>query len=648
MGSESPGPSALARWGPVFLLLLTVAVYAPALRGEFTNYDDDVYLTRNLDVVRPDLVRILDPRHRTASDWTPVVTLTHALEYRLFAWRPLPYHALNVALHAAATGLAYALLRTVGVGLVPALLSGLVFALHPLQVENVAWIASRKTLLAGLFGLGSLVLYLRGHAGLATASFLLAAASKGTAVVIPLWIAAALLLGFGSRRPTRRDLAWLGVLGLGAGARALLSAIAQADVVARTATADLVERLALMGPVLATQLRQLVLPYGLAPVYPWPPYDASDPRVFVGWGVVLLVAGAIVAAARRDRHVALFGAIAALALLPTLNLWPAPFLQADRYLHLSLVGLAFLLVRATAPLARLNPWLPAAVVLGWCALVAAPVTVAQTGVWRTSETLWQAVLARSPGFVDAHANLGEHYLRSGDRERAAAELERTLALRPDHPAALYNRALLEEARAPERAEASLRRLLSIDPHAALGRGLLGRILARRGEWEAARVELDRALTDDPTLGAARLVRARLHARAGRLREAAADFEMLVASGHRGPEILNDLAAVRLEQGGPEEAAALARAATETDPRLAAAWDTRAAALLALGDLDGAEAAVERGLAANPELADLYYRRARLLELRGNAGGARRAASLALEKLRGEPRGWRADASRLAR
>jgi tetratricopeptide (TPR) repeat protein len=623
-------------------------LYLPALRGEFTNYDDDVYVTRNVDVVRPDLRRILDPRHHTASDWTPAVTFTHILEHRLFGWAPLPYHATNVVLHAATTGVVYALLRTVGVAVLPALLSALVFAVHPLQVENVAWVSSRKTLLAGLFGLGSFLLFLRGRPGLATASFLLAAMSKGTVVVIPLFILAALLLGFGSRRPTRRDLGWLVGLGLLAAARGLGSALAQSDVVARTATADLLERLALMGPILATQFRQLALPYDLAPVYPWPTYDAADARVLLGWTFVLFVIGAVALVARRDRHVALFGAVGGLALLPTLNLWPAPFLQADRYLHLALIGGGFLFVRAFAPLARIRTDVPAVAAVVWCAFVFVPVTLAQTRVWQTSETLWTAVVERSPGFADAHANLGEHYLQNGQADRARDELERALALRPQHGAALYNLALLEQERAPDRAEHSLRLLLAVEPDAAQARGLLGQILARRGENDAALHELDRALELDPTLAPARWVRARIHARTSRFGEAGSDFEILIASGNGTPEVLNELAAVRLAEGHPDRAAVLAVAATDANPKLAVAWDTLAAALLELGDLDGASRAIDRGVEANRDLADLYYRRARMLELRRDLPGARTQASLALEKLGPEPRDWRNDARRLSR
>ena len=648
MGSEATGPPPLERWGLALLLLLTVAVHLPALRGGFTNYDDDVYVSANPDVLRPDLVRILDPRHHTASDWTPLVTITHASEHRVFGLDPLVYHATNVLLHAATTGVVYALFRSLGVTLVPALLAALLFAVHPLQVENVAWIASRKTLLAGLFGLGSFTLFLRGRPGPALLSFALAAMSKGTVVVIPLFIGAALLLGFGSRRPTRGDLGWLAVFGLIAAARGALTVVAQSDVVERTGTVDLVERIALIGPVLATQLRQLVLPYGLAPVYPWPTYGPLDPRVFLGWGAVLAVIGIIVRASRRDRHVALFGTLGALALLPTLNLWPAPFLQADRYFHLALVPFAFLGVRALEPLARIRSRLPAALLLVWCALVLVPVTVQQTRVWETSETLWQTVLDRSPGFPDAHANLGEYYIATGQTDRARTELEQALSLRPEHPAALYNLALLERPHAPERAEESLRLLLSVDPESAPAHGLLGQVLIRRGREEAALVELDRALAIDAGLAAARLVRARLHARSARLEAAASDFELLVASDPGAPGVLNDLAAVRLAQGRPGQAATLARDATTADPGLAYAWDTLAAALVELGDLEGAERAVDRGIAANPDLPDLYYRSATILERRRDETGARTQASVALEKLGNDRRDWRGDARRLAR
>jgi tetratricopeptide (TPR) repeat protein len=608
---------------------VTAAVHLPAVRGELTNYDDDVYVTGNPDVQDPDLARTLDPRHHTASDWTPLVPVTHAAEYGLFGFDPLPYHVTNWLLHVAITGLVYGLSRTVGVGVLPSLLAGLVFGVHPLQVENVAWVSSRKTLLTGLFGMASVLLALRGRMGWACISFLMAAASKGTAVVFPLWIAAALLLGFGSRRPGRRELGWLAVLGLLAALRATVSTMAQAEVVERTAVSGLAGRLAVMGPVLATQLRQLVAPIDLGPIYPWAALSPGDPQVLLGWGLVLAVAFTVIVVARRDRHVALFGAFAGLGLLPTLNLWPAPFLQADRYVHLSLVGGAFLLVRAVQPLARLRAWVPSATVLVWCALVAIPLTVDQTGVWRTSETLWLEVLRRDPDFPDAHANLGEHYLRTGQSARARAELEQTLALRPGHGAARFNLALLHlRERRLEDAEETIRPRLEADPDDAAAQALVGRILLHRENTDTALRHLDRALLLDPGLGPARLDRAHAHARARDWEKAASDLQYLISEGRSTPSILNDLAAVCLAQGNAEEAADLARRAVAEAPGLALAWDTLAAALLTLGGLDEAEQAIERGLAANPNLPDLRYE---ALELLGEA-----------------PREWRADARRLAR
>ncbi len=641
--------STLARWGPAALLIVTAAVHLPSLFGEFTNYDDDVYVTSNRDVIQPELARIADPRHHTASDWTPLVTLTHVLEFRAFGLDPLPYHVTNGVLHVATTGLVYALFRTVGVALVPALLAGLLFGIHPLQVENVAWVASRKTLLAGFFGVGSLILALRGRLAWALGAFLLAAASKGTAVVVPLWIAAAWLLGFWDRRPGRRELAWLAALGLLAALRALLTVAAQADVVERTATVGLAGRLGLMGPVLGTQLRQLLLPIDLAPVYGWTALGPGDWRVLLGWAVVLAVAGGLFAAARRDRQVALFGAWVGLGLLPTLNLWPAPFLQADRYVHLALVGASFLLVRSTAPLAGLRPWLPVACVLAWCTLVAIPITLGQSRIWRTSESLWLSVLRRDPDFADAHANLGEHYLRTSDPGCARVALERTLELRPAHAPARFNLALLEyrEGRLKVAAE-QVRALIDVQPDHPTAQALIGRILLRTGDQDEALRHLNRALELDATLKAARFDRANLRARMGRFDLAAVDLEAVLTAGSRAPEALNDLAAVRLAQHRPHDAIPLAEEAVQRAPGFAAAWDTLVTALLEVAELDRAERALARGLAANPELPDLHYRRARLRQLRNDPEGARAAARAALDKLGSVHRDWRTDAQRLAR
>ena len=107
-----------------------------------------------------------------------------------------------------------------------------------------------------------------------------------------------------------------------------------------------------MGPVLVTYLRQLFWPNDLSVHYAWPPMSLTEGRVLLAWALVLGLVGAWAMWARRDRRVAFAGLIALIGLAPTANVIPAPYLQADRYTHMALVGVSYLVVAGLAASGR--------------------------------------------------------------------------------------------------------------------------------------------------------------------------------------------------------------------------------------------------------------------------------------------------------
>ena len=364
-----PSHGAAARMSPMarisdhrallILLLATELLYLPSLHAGFVNFDDPEYVTTNPDVRRPVLTTIFNTGHVTVWDWTPIVTLSHAFEYRLFGLRPVGYHLTNLLLHGISIVLVYLLWVQCGAGPVESLATALVFACHPLQVESVAWIASRKNLLAAVFGLAFVRAFLGAKPLLATALLLLALGSKGTAVAFPCWAAVAVFLGFGTWS-RQRALPWLILFLALAVPRAMISAGAQAPVIIRHGVAEmsLLQRMAVMGPVFATQLRQFFLPYGLCLMYDPGSPRWVDARVLLSWAAVALLLILLVWWARRERHVMLAACWVGLAMLPTAQIVPAPYFQADRYAYLALVGAALLGVKLLRPLERVRWWLP--------------------------------------------------------------------------------------------------------------------------------------------------------------------------------------------------------------------------------------------------------------------------------------------------
>lgn len=635
------------RVGLPLVLLATALLYLPSLFAGFTNFDDDAYVYENPDVRAPNLGVILDPRHLTASDWTPVVTLTHSLEYRLFGLNPLPYHATNLILHLVCTALVYAFLRDLGVRAREATLAALIFGVHPLQVESIAWISARKNLLALAFGLGFTRLVLAGRSGPAALCLAAALGSKGTAVVFPFAAAAAVALRAGT--PSLRIApAWWGVFALAGLARALLSQSAQAAVIATRVPTTLAERMANMGVVLPRQLRQFFYPFDLCAEYPMRVFHWNDPTVIAGWTLVVVTAGVVLHAGRRDAAVAAAGIWVGLGMLPTLNIWPAPFFQADRYTHIAMVGAAWLVVRALAPLRRFHPWLVSAVVTAWCLFVAAPIARARIAVWHDSQALWRDTVRQYPNFAFAWQMLAADAWKRNDLSTAETALRRSLALAPDQPDVQFNLAsVLHRSGSAAAALGELHVLLARHPDHAAGHRLLGVILLGQGDAAAALAAFDTSLRVQPDSPRTRLQRCRALLQVGRLRDADGELEQLVRRGGDSASVWALQSELRLRQGQPVVAAELARRTTQEAPELAEGWERLGEALLAVGDLNGAEAALARALVLAGDSADVHYQVARLAERRGDAAGARQAALRALQRLGTASRAWVTAAERLA-
>ena len=178
------------------ILLITFIVYLPSLGNDFTNWDDDAYVTENPLVARPHVVDVL--MTPLGGNYHPLTVLSLALNYRISGYQPASYHWLNLLLHLANTGLVFAFVWMLSRRRFwTATATSLFFGIHPMHVESVAWIAERKDVLYTLFYLLGLIAYLRylerrrwAWFAVCLAAFVLSLASKPAAVVFPLTLLA--------------------------------------------------------------------------------------------------------------------------------------------------------------------------------------------------------------------------------------------------------------------------------------------------------------------------------------------------------------------------------------------------------------------------------------------------------------------------
>lgn len=525
------------------LVVATLLAYAPALRGGFV-WDDDDYVTENPLLWEPDGLHRIWLSMDAPSQYFPLTYTSFRIEYALWGLEPAGYHAVNVLLHAANALLLWALLRRLA--LPGAWLAAALFALHPVQVESVAWITERKNVLSLLCSLGALLAWLRfcepgkGQRGLAYAGSLvlhvLALAAKTTACTLP---AAQLLVLWLRGRPVglRR---WLQVLpfvllGLGMGVLSLFwERYHQGTVGERFALTPL-ESVLVASRAVWFYLGKLLWPARLTFSYPKFAVDPGDPTQYV-WLVLgaALVLGLWLARSRLGRGPLVAALFFVATLSPVLGFIPLfTFFYtyvADHYQYVACIGPIALFAGAASRWTRRLPgpaaWRP--VLAGALLALLGALTFQQARIYESRETLWRDTIAKHPGSWMAYTNLGRELMRQRRWEEALAAYQEALALRSDLHVPQRGAALAYlELGEPDRAVPHLERAIQIRPGLAAAHRDLGRVRWQRGEREAALEHYRAAAQAEPRNPLNLLLLGRALAQMGRIDEAEASYRRLL-------------------------------------------------------------------------------------------------------------------------
>jgi protein O-mannosyl-transferase len=512
------------------LVLGTILAYQPVWHAGFV-WDDDTFLVDN------PLIKAGDGLYRfwcttAAPDYFPLTSTTLWLEWRLWGDHPLGYHLVNVLLHAASSVLLWGVLARLKIR--GAWLAAAIFALHPVNVESVAWITERKNTLAMFFSLLSLSCCLRSEPDprpsardpnaanrpqpstldfdwrwywLGLGAFALALLSKTAAVTLPV-----LLLGLAwwrhgriERRHVWRALPFFAIAGLLGlitvwfqSHRSIGSEIVRAD--------SFSVRLAGAGWGVWFYLYKALWPLKLAFVYPRWSIDGSKPLSYLPG--LLALAGGVVCWHYRRRwgRPALFAlGYFVVMLLPVLGFINIYFMRyslvADHWQYFSIVGpialLAGTLTAAGEPLGRPSPRLGVALG-GAVLLVLGVLTWKQSHIYADQETLWQDTLAKNPACPMAHNNLGYALGKKGQTDEAIRHYQEALRLEPGYAEAHNNlgNALAMKGQTDE-AIRQLQEAMRLKPDEADVYSNLGVALALKGEVDQAIRQFQEALRLKP-------------------------------------------------------------------------------------------------------------------------------------------------------
>ena len=593
----------------LLLIAVVVAFYSPVTHNGFLNYDDDQYITNNPHVragLTWETVKWAFTTYDQAN-WAPLSWLSHALDCELFGLNPAGHHLASVLLHAANAVLLFLLLQGITGFRGRSLMVAALFALHPVNVESVAWAAERKNVLSMLFFLLALhayVRYARKPALLryATVFFLFALGLLSKAQVITLPFLLLLLDYWPLRRAFPSETAdsrtrdgnlyspgdwWLVlekipllVLSL-ASAAITVKAENAGGAIKGASQYSLLLRLETAVISYVRYLGKALWPSNLVALYPHPTALYRIWQVAAA-AVLLMLVTVLVLRARHRRYLAVGWFWFMGSLVPMIGLVQVGAHSiADRFAYIPFVGLFLMAIWLTADWteARRVPtrWLAAAAV-SWL-LMLGVLTYRQVGYWHDIPSFWSRTLALTENNYIAHDTLGEFLASQGRTEEAAAHFRAALAIRPDDLPANLNLGTYEHGRG--NLPAAIDRYQVVALHAgdvglrATAYGNLGSAYRQMGESMKAKqcFEISLQLAPDRPMAPMAMIGLGLIAQKdGDLPEAVRQYSRAMAVQATDVGYLLLAHALR-QQGRSDEAKAISERVARLSPNLAEAQKT---------------------------------------------------------------------------
>jgi len=505
----------------VCLFVVTWIVYAQTLRFDFVNYDDPRYVYQNTRIT--DGISIGNVAwafsHIHSENWHPLTTITHMLDCQLHGLNAGWHHFSNVLFHSFAVVLLFVALEHMTGALWRSAFVSAVFAVHPLHVESVAWIAERKDVLSAFFFMLTLLAYSRYARAPSTGRYLtvvlvvaLGLMSKPMLVTLPFVL---LLLDYwplerfkAGKSKTERRLSQLilekiPLIALAA-ASSIVTFMAQRGAIGWTEQLPVSARISNALVSYVIYIEQMLWPANLAVFYPHPENRLSALEVTLTLSAIVGITAAAFVFRKRVPYLVTGWLWYLGMLVPVIGLvqvgWQG---HADRYTYLPQIGLYIAVTWMLTDFSR--AWRLQRTVIGVAALIMVGALSwrcwLQASYWRDSETLFTHALAVTRNNDVAMNNLGIIFLEKGQLDDAISNLQAAIDVRPENAPAHDNlaKALLQKGQVAE-AMVHYRKFLEIEPDNVEARNTLGTALIRQGRLREAIGQWQDALAIQPENG----------------------------------------------------------------------------------------------------------------------------------------------------
>lgn len=617
----------------LILMALTLFAYWPVVNHDFINYDDPLYLTDNIQIrqgLTPEgLVWAFTTS--TAANWHPVTWLSHMLDVDLFGMNPAWHHLMNVLFHILTAVLIFLIFNQMTGEPWPSVVLAALFALHPLNVESVAWAAERKNVLSTLLGLLVIwryTLYVRQTSRRAFIPVLvyyaLGLMAKPMLVTLPMVL---LLLDYwplrrfdlGLRHLIIEKIPFFVLAAISSGITVFVQQSGQAVMPMTSLPVSIRLTHSLIAYV--AYLRKMIWPIDLAVFYPHP--LMSPVWKIIACGLFLCAVSIVAWRLRQRSPYFIVGWLWYLGtLVPVIGIVQVGRQgMADRYAYLPLIGIFILLswgIRQWAESYRnLRPVIWAPIV--FMVVMNIGLSRNQVGYWANSVTLYEHALSVTQENALAHNNLGMALTDRGYIHRAISHYREAIRLRPDDDQAVNNLAsAVMKAGKTDAAIALYQQALRIHPKSAMAHNNLAAALEEKGRVNEARMHYNMAIRMDPENAKAHYNFGSLLARKGQSQTAIEHFKKAVAINPFFADAHNNLG-IELEKHGAIDAAiGHYQRALRLNPEFAQAYNNLGIALVRIGRPAQAAEHFEKALQINPEFTEAKNNLMKLRELMKNA------------------------------
>jgi tetratricopeptide (TPR) repeat protein len=603
----------------ILLGIVTCFSNAPVLKNTFTNWDDPNYVTESPFI---DLIE--------KGKWSPYFTENHmgnyhplslislSLDYQSGKFNPLPYHRTNLVLHILNTFLVFLLLYRLIGNSYTAFFTAVLFGVHPIHAESVAWIAERKDVLFTFFFLFALWFY-TGYSksnnyllyGLSLLFFVGSLLSKGMAVSLaPTLVLIDYFYGrnLKSARVILEKVPFF-LLAIVFGCVAIYAQSLGPDTEG-IPDYNLFKRLVFAGFASSQYLLKLLWPYDLVAFYPYPKAEIPFSYCVAFFAVAGLLTGIVVYF--RTSKVVLFGIFFFLLnIVLVLQLLPVGrAIMADRYAYIPSIGVFLLLVYAIEQLWVNWSWKVAgATLLTIYAFALGVYNYHHVQVWKDSFSLWNYAIAHLPSDV-AYNNRGVEYNKNGEYTKAIDDFTKSLELNSAHKEAYNNLgvALSNLGRNKEALEAYTN-ALKIHPTYVNALYNRGNAHAKLNDAEAALKDYDQVLRLDPGYLGVYNNRGLVLKSLGRLKEALEDFDTVIALDPYNADAYSNRSLVKLALNDAMGAAEDNKKALSINPGKTANYLTSGIAKCKISDFKGALEDFNTAASLNPFDKEIFLNRA---------------------------------------